>query len=82
MTATVKIRKKGQITLPADIREKLDIDENEIINIQLIGNGGILLIPQKLQTAKILQETAALAKQRGVTLEEMLAELDAIRHKS
>lgn len=78
--ATVQVRKKGQFTIPSAIREKLGIRENEIVTVTLIGNEAMMVVPQKLQTEDLLKRTAELAKKRGVTLEEMLAELDEIRH--
>lgn len=79
---TVQIRKKGQFTIPVGIREALDIDDNEVVTVTLLGKEAMLVIPQKLKTQELLEKTSALAKKRGVTLEEMLAELDEIRHHS
>lgn len=78
--ATVQVRKKGQFTIPSAIREKLGIQDNEIVTVMLIGTEAMIMVPQKLQTEDLLKKTAALAKKQGVTLEEMLAELDEIRH--
>lgn len=79
---TVQIRKKGQFTIPVEIREALDIDENEVVTVTLLGNEAMLVVPQKLKTQEILEKTAQMAKKRGLTLEAMLAELDEIRHNS
>lgn len=78
----VQIRSKGQFTIPAAMREKLGIEENEIVTVSMIGDGAIVIIPQKLELPKLLDKTAALAKKRGISMEEMLAELDEIRHNS
>lgn len=43
---------------------------------------GQLVIPRKLKTMELLEESSALAKAKGVTLEEMLADLDEIRHNA
>lgn len=82
MTTTVQIRKKGQFTIPVDIRETLNIGENEAVTVSLIGKDAMIVIPQKLKTQALLEKTAELAKKRGITLEEMLDELDDIRHQS
>lgn len=82
MNTTVQIRKKGQFTIPAAMREKLGIEENEIVTVSMIGDGAIMIIPKKLQLARLLDQTAAMAKKKGITLEEMLADLDEIRHNS
>lgn len=82
MNTTVQIRKKGQFTIPAAMRAKLGIEENEIVTVSMIGDGAIVIIPRKLELPKLFEETAALAKKKGITLEEMLADLDDIRHNS
>lgn len=82
MTTTVQVRKKGQFTIPASMREELGIEENEILTVTLLDNRGILIIPQKLKTSEILKKTAEMAKKRGITLEEMLMDLDEIRRKN
>lgn len=81
MTTTVQIRKKGQVTIPAAIRDQLGIKDNEVVTLTLLDKG-ILIVPQKLKTTELLKETAKLAKKRGISLEEMLADLDEIRHQS
>ena len=82
MGTTAHIRKKGQFTIPVEIREKLAIQEDDIVSINLIGTEGFIVVPKKTQTEALLKETATLAKKRGVTIEELLAELDEIRHHS
>lgn len=64
------------------MREKLGIEDNEILTVSLIGDNAIVIIPRKLELPALLDKTAALAKEKGITLEEMLAELDDIRHNS
>lgn len=81
-STTVQVRTKGQFTIPVEIREALDIDDNEVMTVTLLGKEAMLVIPQKLKTQELLEKTAAMAKRRGLTLEEMLAELDEIRHHS
>lgn len=82
MTTTIQIRPKGQVTIPAEIREKLGIEENGYLTIALWGKKALLMFPKKLTTLEIVRETSALAKKKGITLEELLAELDEIRHKA
>ena len=82
MNTTVQIRNKGQITIPAAMRNELGIEENEIMTVSLIGDDAILIIPRKLKINSLLQDAAKMAKTRGITLEEVLAELEQIRHNS
>ncbi len=82
MTTTVQVRSKGQFTIPSAMREKLGIGENEVVTVSMIGDGAIVIIPRKLELPRILDKTAEMAKKRGISLEEVLAELDEIRHNS
>lgn len=69
---------KGQITLPKEIREKLDLDSGDPINFVVQPNGDVLLKPAKFDIRK-LQGILKSHKKRPVTLEEMNA---AIRSKA
>jgi bifunctional DNA-binding transcriptional regulator/antitoxin component of YhaV-PrlF toxin-antitoxin module len=82
MSTSTILRKKGQFTIPVDIREALDIDENDTLTILTWGKKGFLVIPKKLKTLELLQETEKIAKEKGITLEEILADLEEIRHKA
>jgi len=41
----VKVLQKGKITIPADIREKLGIDEGDYVNLQIVNNKLVLFPP-------------------------------------
>jgi bifunctional DNA-binding transcriptional regulator/antitoxin component of YhaV-PrlF toxin-antitoxin module len=77
---TTVLRKKGQFTIPADLREEMNMKEDEAFSILTWNKKAMVLIPQNLKSIDILNKTAALAKKKGLTLEEMLLELDQIRH--
>jgi len=47
MTAYSKVTRHGQITLPAEIRKKLGIEEGDLIEIE-VKNEQAVLIPKKL----------------------------------
>lgn len=76
------MRNKGQITLPVSIREEFGIEENEILQITSLGKKAIVIYPQRLKTEEILKKTALLAKEKGLTLEELLQDLEDIRRNS
>ncbi|MDP4008062.1 MAG: AbrB/MazE/SpoVT family DNA-binding domain-containing protein [Candidatus Peregrinibacteria bacterium] len=78
----ITVRKKGQITLPANIREEMGIDEDEILSVTVWAGKAVILTPQKLKTQDLLKKSAEMARKKGITLEEMLIELDEIRHNS
>lgn len=82
MTTTTIIRKKGQFTLPVNIREQLGVEENDVLTITVLDKKAMLIVPQKLKSAEVLKKTAMIAKKKGISLEEMLNELEEIRHKA
>ena len=45
MGEQVKVLQKGKITIPADIRQKLGIDEGDYIKLQIIDNKLVLFSP-------------------------------------
>lgn len=82
MTTTVQVRQKGQFTIPVEMRENMDIQENDVITVTMLGGNAMVIIPQKLKTQALFEQTAQQAKKRGITLDAMLAELDEIRHNA
>ncbi len=82
MNTTTILRKKGQFTIPVEIREELDMEENDVLTILSWSKKGFLVIPKKLKTLELFKETEALAKKKGITLEELLADLEEIRHRA
>lgn len=79
---TVTVRNKGQITLPVAIRDEMGIGEDEVLTVASWNGKAILLIPQKLKSAELLEQTSKMLQKRGITLEELLAEWDEVRHNS
>ncbi len=49
MVDTVKLAKKGQITIPKSIRDEDGFQENEVFVISHLPGGEIVLRPQKLK---------------------------------
>ena len=74
-----KMREKGQVTIPVDIRESLHLSKDSILSVTKVGNG-ILLTPKpsvfEVTSAGFIKE----AKEKGITLDELLRDLKKIRH--
>lgn len=74
-----KMREKGQVTIPVDIREFLHLSKDSILSITKVGNG-ILLTPKpsvfEATSAGFIKE----AKEQGITLNDLLKDLKKIRH--
>ena len=45
MDEQVKVLQKGKITIPADIRQKLGIDEGDYVKLQIVDNKLVLFPP-------------------------------------
>jgi AbrB family looped-hinge helix DNA binding protein len=75
-----KMREKGQITIPSSIRELFHLSKNSILSVTKIGDG-IFLTPKpsvfETTSAGFIKE----AKQKGITLEDLLEDLRKIRHQ-
>jgi len=43
-----KIRNKGQITLPADVRKLANLEDGDVVEVEVSDEGDIVLRPRKL----------------------------------
>lgn len=78
---TTRLRDKGQITLPADIRQSLKLSKDDVLSVAKVGNA-ILLSPQPSTFEAIAGRFSARAKKESITLEELLKDLRKLRGKS
>ena len=46
---SIKVRHKGQITLPANLRKELDIDEGDDLLIQRRGQELVIVLPKNVE---------------------------------
>lgn len=74
-----RMREKGQVTIPMNIRESLHLSKDSILSVTKVGDG-ILLTPKpsvfEATSAGFIKE----AKEKGITLDELLKDLRKIRH--
>ena len=76
---TVKIRRKGTITIPAKLRKEYKLEEGQKLTIIDLGNGAILLTPIVSQVDKLANQIAEKFKDEGITFEDLLRELIELR---
>lgn len=70
----VKIRERGQLTIPAEFRKKLGLEENDAVNMIKVGDS--LVITQKRLVGDALSEKMEKAmKNEGLTLDDLLSDL-------
>lgn len=76
---TVKIRRKGTITIPAKLRKEYILKENQTLTVIDLGEGTILLTPKVSQVDKLANQIAEKFKDEGITLEDLLQALNELR---
>lgn len=75
-----RMREKGQVTIPSDIRESLHLSINAVLSVVKVGDG-ILLTPKSSAFESASAKFTEAAKEKGITLDGLLKDLKKIRHK-
>lgn len=70
----VQIRKKGQITLPKDIRKVFDLEEGEEVVLMPVGES-IIFTKRHYAIEEIRKKVSRLLKSAGISPEETLKTL-------
>lgn len=78
MNAAVIIRRRGELTLPADLREKYRLKEGDTLRIVDL-DGILVLTPMTPIVAELAREIERLRRAAGLSTEELLATLRAQR---
>ena len=78
MTTTL-ITPKGEITLPAEIREKYGFDDWGLLSVIDMGDGSILLKPHESDLTKNAEQMRKILEEEGVTMDDLLQTLDEVR---
>lgn len=74
MTASrnfVRIQEKGQVTLPAAIRERLGLKKGDLVSIVETPQG-VLIKPQELVATDALQRIGDALREQGLSLDELM----------
>jgi bifunctional DNA-binding transcriptional regulator/antitoxin component of YhaV-PrlF toxin-antitoxin module len=77
---TVKVRGRGQLTIPASIRKDLRLDDDADLTVVKVGDV-LLLTPRKLIGDSVAKKAARAMKQAGVKLDDLLADLSKQRER-
>ncbi len=77
---TAKVRIRGQVTIPQDIREEMNLDEQSTVNIFRVGKV-LLMTPKALQRASLARKVEREMKREGLTLEDLLRDLRSQRKR-
>lgn len=79
--ALVKVWGRGQLTIPAAIRKDLHLKEEAALTLVKVGNV-ILMTPTVLQVDSVAKKARREMKKAGLTLDDVLADLDRQRTQS
>ena len=75
-----RMREKGQVTIPANIRESLHLNSDSVLSVTRVGDG-ILLTPKPSVFEAVSGKFSKAAKAKGISLDNLLKDLKKIRHK-
>ncbi|MEZ4768004.1 MAG: AbrB/MazE/SpoVT family DNA-binding domain-containing protein [Caldilineales bacterium] len=77
-TYSVRVRERGQITLPQPVRNSLAVDTGDTLNLVQIDDI-LLLSPRHTMIPKLSQEFSEMMHEEGVSLAELLQGLEEER---
>lgn len=78
--AVVKVRARGQLTIPASLRKELHIEDEVPLSIVKVG-AALLLTAQPLRVDAVARKAQREMKKAGLDLEDLLADLDRQRSR-
>jgi bifunctional DNA-binding transcriptional regulator/antitoxin component of YhaV-PrlF toxin-antitoxin module len=77
---SARVRIRGQITIPHDFREEMNLDERAVVNIFRVGKV-LLMTPKRLQRASLAKQAEREMKRGRLSLEDLLADLRSQRKR-
>jgi AbrB family looped-hinge helix DNA binding protein len=79
--ATVQIRGKGNVTIPARVRKKYGLNEGDTFTVIDMGEGCLLLTPRVSGVEKLGDRIARILAKEKISEEEMIRALDEERER-
>ncbi len=74
MTA-ILMTPEGEITLPAEVREKFGFNEWTVLSMVDMGDGSILIKPYESKLTKLTEQIQKTLEEDGVTLDDLFITL-------
>ena len=78
---TLQLRKKGNLTLPVDLRQKYNMGEGDLFTLIDMGDGSFLLTPRSPQVNRLGDRVSEILKNEAVTLDDLLSTLEEDREQ-
>lgn len=66
-----RVQKKGQVTIPAELRDKLGLKEGDLVAF-IETDDGILISPQEVLAMRALDRIGAALKEQGISFDELM----------
>jgi AbrB family looped-hinge helix DNA binding protein len=70
-TPVVRVQEKGQVTIPREIREKLDLKKGDLVTF-VETEEGIVIKPAEVVVSDTLDEIGRALKKKGISLEKLM----------
>ena len=67
----VRVQEKGQVTIPLEIREKLNLKKGDLVTF-VETEQGVLIKPAEVIVTEALDEIGRALKEKGLDLEELV----------
>jgi len=67
----VRVQEKGQVTIPKEIRKKLDLKKGDLVTF-VETEAGIVIEPAEVVVSAALDEIGKALKEEGLTLQELI----------
>jgi bifunctional DNA-binding transcriptional regulator/antitoxin component of YhaV-PrlF toxin-antitoxin module len=75
---SVRLRERGQLTLPKTVRQSLSVDQGDMLNLVQIGDA-FILSPQQPLLPQLSEEFSAIMEDENMSLAELLQGLEEER---
>jgi AbrB family looped-hinge helix DNA binding protein len=80
-TFQVQVVRRGIITLPKELRDNNRIEEGDLFTLIDLGDGVVVMSPQRSRVQEIADKLAKEWQESGETLESMLTTLREVREE-
>lgn len=76
----VLVRRRGQLTIPRNLRESLSIEDGDTLELLPVGDT-LVIAPRPLRVPDLADRLAGMMEEAGLSLADLLDELPRIREE-
>jgi len=70
-TLAVRVQEKGQVTIPLEIRRKLNLKQGDMVTFVETENG-VIIKPAEVIVSEALDEIGRVLKTKGISLDDLI----------